>query len=399
MRINRRVRELKPSVTLVLNQKAKALKASGVSVVNLTAGEPDVPTPSHVCEKAMEAIRRGETRYTATSGIPELRRAIVQSAARTYGREYDAQEVIVSSGAKQALFNASLALLDEGDEAVIFSPYWVSYVEMVRLAGATPVVVTADGGNGFVPKPEQILKAVSDRTRLIFVNSPCNPTGAVFPRQMLDAVVQAALRHPDAVVLTDDIYEHFLFDGKKFLSVAMLKELPKEQLVIVNGVSKSYSMTGWRIGYALGPRKIIEAMDVIQSTSTSNPASISQWAALEALTGPQTAVESMRRTFQERRDRVYSRATGIPGLKCIKPDGAFYLFPDCSAFIGRKSAKGNPIRDDVELATYLLEEYGVAVVPGSAFGAPNHIRLSIGSAMPELDEGMTRMSKGLTSLR
>ncbi|MFH1017407.1 MAG: pyridoxal phosphate-dependent aminotransferase [Pseudomonadota bacterium] len=399
MRLNKRVSELKPAATLVLNQKAKALQASGVSIVNLTAGEPDFSTPPNVCEKAFDAIRRGETRYTATSGIPELRRAVAQRATGTYGREFGAQEVVVTSGAKQALFNASLALLDEGDEAVIFAPYWVSYAEMVRLAGANAVIVKTDRSSGFMPTPEQIRNAVSQRTRLIFLNSPCNPTGAVFPRPVLEAVAQAALQHPDVTVVTDDIYEHFLYDDREFLSVGMLKDLPKEQLLIVNGVSKSYSMTGWRLGWAVADRKIIEAMDTIQSTATSNAASVSQWAALEALTGPQTEVASRRRVFQERRDRIHDRMTKIPGLHVVKPAGAFYFFPECAAFVGSKTEKGSTIRDDVELATYLLENHGVAVVPGSAFGAPNHLRISIGASLPQLEEGIDRMSKGLTSLR
>jgi aspartate aminotransferase len=399
MRLNERISSLKPSVTLELNQKAKALQAAGRPVLNLTAGEPDFPTPERIRRAAVAAIERGETRYTATSGIVPLRDAILKGAADTYGRSYRRDEVIVTSGAKQALFNAAQVLLNDGDEAVIVAPYWISYIEMVRAAGAVARIVDAEEGTGFVPSAAEIERAFTPKTRLLMVNSPSNPTGAVFPPDLLREIALLVRKRPDVVVLTDDIYEKFLYDGAPFASVAMERDLPAEQLVIVNGVSKTYAMTGWRIGFALGPKSVVSAMDILQSASTSNAASPSQWAAVEALTGDQSDVETMRHTFEARRDAVHRMLSEIPGVTTFRPQGAFYLFPNVRRFLGRKDAGGKSVRDDVQLAEYLLEGHGVAVVPGSAFGRDGYLRVSFAASDEALRNGVQKLREGLLALR
>jgi aspartate aminotransferase len=392
------VGKLKPSPTLALNQKAKALQAAGKSVINLTAGEPDFPTPDRICKAAIEAISRRETRYTATSGIVELKDAILKTIEKKYGRKYGRQSVIVANGAKQALANLCLALLNPGDEAIIIAPYWVSYVDMVVAAGANPVVVKTSEEREFSPTADQIASAITKRTKLVFLNSPSNPTGGVYSEKLLRDLASIVKRHPDLVVVTDDIYDSFVFDGHPFFSIAHT-DLPENQLVVINGVSKTYAMTGWRIGYAIAPADLIGNMDMIQSNSTSNASSISQWAAVEALNGDQSDVFEMRKVFEQRRNEALVLLQKIDGLTCFKPKGAFYFFPNLNAFIGKKSPSGKEIQNDLDLGAYLLEECGVATVPGSGFGAEGFTRLSFAASLRDLENGIERMKLGLSHLK
>ena len=398
MQVNQRVSRLKPSSTLALNQKANALKASGKSVINLTVGEPDVPTPERICNAAIAAIQRGETKYTSSTGISPLKEAVIENIQKTYGRSYEKNEVMISAGAKQAIYNLCLATLNEGDEAIIFAPYWVSYVEMVRLAGAIPVIVNSSEENGFEPKRSDLEKAISSKTRILFLNSPCNPTGTVYSEETLKMIFEVVEREKQIVVATDDIYEKFLYDGIKFQSIASFPSFPKEQLVIVHGVSKSYSMTGWRIGYAIAPSSLISAMDVIQSNATSNPTSISQWAAVEALRGDQKEVEEMKAKFEQRRNRFYPELIRDSKARCLKPKGAFYFFPYVGNALSKLTPQRHKIEDDLTLSDYLLMDWGLATVPGSAFGAPGYLRISFAASETDLKEGVERFHSGLNAL-
>lgn len=399
MRLSKKIQTLQPSATLALNQKARAMKEAGKSIINLTTGEPDLITPERIRKAAIRAIDRGETKYTPTSGIAELKKAIVRKMDAEYGRKYALNQVIVSVGAKQSLFNVCLAILDPGDEAIVLAPYWTSYTEIVSFAGGKPVVVDCEERNGFCPEIGLIQKAVTNKTRAIFLNSPNNPTGAVLPRSLLCELAKFVANHPEICVVTDDIYERFLFGGRKFESIGMESALSPEQLVIVNGVSKTYAMTGWRIGYAVGPKHLIESMDALQSQSTSNPSSIAQWAAVEAMEGDQSDVAAMCRTFEDRRNRLLNWLKEIPGLSCQKPEGAFYVFPNLSAFVGKKTPKGATLGNDLDLAAYLLEESGVATVPGSVFGAEGFLRITYSAALADLEEGARRLARGLKELR
>ncbi|HLG18273.1 MAG TPA: pyridoxal phosphate-dependent aminotransferase [Bdellovibrionota bacterium] len=394
MKLSQRVERLRPSPTLALNQRAKALKAEGKSIVNLTIGEPDFPTPDRICSAAVKAIARRETRYTPTGGIPELKKAIAKTVSREYGRQYEASESIVSVGAKQSLFNLCCALLDEGSEAVVVAPYWVSYVDMVELAGGTARVLRTDEKEHFAPRISAMEQLINKRTRILFLNSPSNPTGVTYSRALLEDIVRLAKKWPDLAVVTDDIYGQLVFDGKAFVSIGMIPELPKEQLVIVSGVSKTYAMTGWRIGYALGDKKLISALENVQSQSTSGASSIAQWAALEAISGEQADVGQMKEEFEHRRNHIYERLCSIPDVTCEKPDGAFYFFPNIAKYLNSES-----IDSDDKLAAYLLDKYGLAVVPGSDFGSPGFLRLSFSASITELDEGLARFEKGLGSVR
>jgi len=399
MKLNPAVEQLKPSPTLALNQKAKALIASGKSVVNLTTGEPDFVTPKRICEAAKKAMEQGHTKYTPTSGIPELKRAILEYIFKEYGRTYSLQSVIVTSGAKQALFNLCFSLLNPGDEVIVFSPYWVSYTDMVELMQAKAIILSTQEENRFIPEFTQLENAINNKTRFLFLNSPSNPTGAVYPKDSLRKIADLIKKWPNVLVVTDDIYGKLVFDGFSFTSIAMFQDFPFNQLVIINGMSKSYSMTGWRIGYALGPEPLISAMDAVQSQSISCATSIAQWAALEAITGDQSDVIEMRDTFEKRRDFLYNKIGSIPDLTCFKPQGAFYIFPNVNSFLGKNTPRKQRIETDSELASYLLEEYGLASVPGCAFGSPGYLRLSFATSMNELEEGVERLKKGLSALQ
>ena len=396
MRANPRALSLAPSATLALNQKAKALAAQGRSIVNLTTGEPDFLTPERIRKAAVDAMERGETHYTAVRGILPLRQEIAKAASKTYGRSYAAANVIVSSGAKQCLYNLFFAMLRPGDEVVLFAPYWVSYSDIVTMNAGKAVVLSTELDRGFEPDLAKVEASLNGNTRAILLNSPCNPTGGVYSKAFFDGLAAILSRFPDVLVITDDIYGRLLYDGRAFESIGMHPAIDSERLVIVDGVSKTYAMTGWRLGWTLAPPAWIDLMDKIQSQTTSNPSSLSQWATLEALRGDGADVEEMRAAFEDRRDAM-GRALGEIGLPMLKPGGAFYFFPKIRDYLG-KSAEGFAVHDDVALCEYLLEQCGVAAVPGSAFGAPGFLRLSFASPEEELLEGARRLAEGLRRL-
>ncbi len=396
MRLSQRATRIKPSATLTINAKAKALKQKGVQVISFGVGEPDFDTPLHIQEAAMEAIRAGHTRYTAVSGINELKDAIVDTMQKDYGLTYRKDNVLVSCGGKHALYNLFQALLDPDDEVIIPAPYWVSYPDMVELTGAKSVEAPTREADGFKLRPEALEKVLTPKSRLLILNSPSNPTGAHYRSDELEALARIILRH-DLTVLSDDIYYRILFDGQEWVNMAMLSERLKERTFIANGVSKSYCMTGWRIGYLVGDAAVLSAASKIQSQSTSNPCSIAQWASVAALNGPQEDVEEMVTVFQERCRYVLKRLAEIPGVTCCRPDGAFYVFPNFSCTFG-KSIDGRIIKGSLDLADYLMEQANVAVVPGSAFGEDACLRFSYAISMEELSEGFDRISRAVAAL-
>ncbi|MCK4305492.1 MAG: pyridoxal phosphate-dependent aminotransferase [Candidatus Eisenbacteria sp.] len=386
----KRMERVKPSPTLAVSARAKEMAAKGIDVVNFSVGEPDFPTPTSVKDAGIRAIQEDFTHYTMAAGIPELREAICEKLLRDNGLAYKPSEVLVSTGAKQSLYNLSVALFEPGDEVLIPSPCWVSYEPQVVLAGANAVLIEAPAETGFRVSPKQIEQAITPKTKAIILNSPSNPTGGVYARQDLEAL-SAVLKRHGVLVIADEIYEKLVYDGFTFTSFPTVDAHWKEHCVVINGVSKSHAMTGWRIGYAAGPAEIIAAAGKIQGHSTSNPNSIAQKAALEAITGPQDAVETMRRAFEERRNLMLSLMEGIPKVTCSKPQGAFYLFPDWSHYIGRR-AGGHQLRTCVDLASYLLEDAHVAVVPGSGFGTTRgFLRFSYASSPERIREGMQRV--------
>ena len=396
-RLASRVRELKPSATLAINAKAKALRAKGIDIVNLSAGEPDFDTPAHIKAAAIKALEEGFTRYTPVPGIPELREAICARVKKDYHLDYAPEEVVVTCGAKQALFNLAQALFEPGDEVIILSPYWVSYPPIVELAGAKPVIVPASKENNFEPELSALEEALSPRTQGIFLNSPSNPTGFVYSTEFLEGVAALA-RKRDLIIVTDDIYDHLRFDGKGPENILTVAPDLRDQTVMVNGVSKTYAMTGWRIGWAVGPKDIIAAMARIQGQSTSNATSIAQKAALEALTGPQDCVAEMRESFKRRAALLYEELKKIPGLDLPRPQGTFYAFVDFSAYFGRKTPQGQVIKGSLEMGDYLLEEARVATVPGIAFGEDRFLRISFANAEEEILKGINRIKEALQKL-
>jgi aspartate aminotransferase len=384
---------VKPSPTMAITSKARELKAAGHDVIGLGAGEPDFDTPDNIKQAAIEAIKRGETKYTAVDGIPELKAAIVKKFARENGLDYKPSEVSVGSGGKQVLYNALLATLNPGDEVIVPSPYWVSYPDIVLLAGATPVIVETKLEDGFKLSPAALAAAITPRTKWVIFNSPSNPTGAAYTRDEIKALTQVLLKYEQIWVLSDDIYEHLVYDGFQFTTPAQVEPRLKSRTLTLNGVSKAYSMTGWRIGYGAGPEPLIKAMATLQSQSTSNPCSISQWAAVEALNGPQDFLEDWVKSFQERRDLVVSMLNQAKGLDCPKPEGAFYVYPSCAGAMGKTSAKGQKIRSDEDFATALLQEEGVAVVHGAAFGLSPFFRISYATGAAALAEACRRIQR------
>lgn len=384
----RRVKKVKPSPTLAITAKAKAMRAQGIDVVNFAAGEPDFDTPEPIKEAAIKALREGFTKYTPSSGIPELKEAICEKLQRDNDLHYTPQEVIVTCGGKQALYNAFMAILDEGDEVIIPAPYWVSYPAMALLAGAEPVIVQTEEAEGFKLDPDALRKAITPRTKAIVLNSPSNPAGTAYSKGELEALAQVVLEH-DLWIISDEVYEKIVFDGFRHCSIASLGEEVKARTIVVNALSKTYSMTGWRMGFAAGPKEVIAAMDVIQSQSTSNPTSFAQKGALAALRGPQDFVLDLQREYQRRRDLLYDLLCSIPGVTCYKPQGAFYLFPNFAPYIGER------FKDDAELCAFLLEEAHVATVPGSEFGKPGYLRLSFPLPPETLKEGAERIRRAL----
>jgi len=399
MRLAKRLDAVKPSPTLAITAKAKELKAKGIDVVGFGAGEPDFDTPKAIKQAAVQALDEGFTKYTPTNGIPELREAIAKRIAQQHGISYKATEVLVSVGGKHALYTLFQALLNPGDEVVIFAPYWVSYADMVRLAEGVPVIVHTRHEAGFEPSREDIEKAVGPRTRAVIVNSPSNPTGAVFGRATLQHVI-SAVKGKDILVVSDDIYDRLVYKGR-FENVLTVDPTLHAQVALVNGVSKTYSMTGWRIGWTAGPQPLISAMQKLQDNSTSNPTSIAQKGALAALTLPlDEEVERMRKIFDERRTHIVGRLNAIPGVSCFDPGGAFYAFPFVGKLLEKRlPGQKDPIGTDERFVAHLLDEHKVAAVPGSAFGAPGYLRLSFAISLEQIDKGIDRiaaMAKSLT---
>lgn len=391
-----RMKLIKPSPTLAVNAKAKAMKAAGADILNFSVGEPDFDTPAHVCAAGKNAIDEGFTRYTAVPGIPELREAIVARYAADRGWHYEADQVQVCCGGKHGLYNMAQALFGPGDEVLIPTPYWVSYPPIVLLAGATPVFVPLDENENFDLTAENLSRCVTDKTRGIILNSPSNPTGAIFSAKALEKVAQMALER-GWVVISDDIYDTIVYEEVQVPHILDIEPKMKDQTIILNGVSKSFAMTGWRIGYSLGPKHVIAAMNKIQSQSTSNPASISQKAALAAVAGPQDFPGMMKQSFLPRREFIVGQLTAIEGISCVNPAGAFYVFPNFSAYYGKKF-NGKVIAGSVEMSEYLLEESFMATVPGAAFGADEFVRFSFATSMDAIEEGMRRLKEALGKL-
>lgn len=383
--LSQRACQLKPSATLAISAKEKELKSQGVNVVGFGAGEPDFPTPAHIREAAKQSLDRGETFYTPVGGTAELKSAVAMRFFEDYGLEYKPEEILVSCGAKHSLYNIFQAILDPGDEVVVFAPFWVSYPEMIALAGGLPVIVPTQEDDAFVPDPERVKSAITSRTKALLVNSPSNPTGAVYPRAVLHKLAALADEH-DLMVISDEIYDKLIYDGLEFTPIAAIPGM-KDRSILVNGVSKSYAMTGLRIGYLASTRReLVKAATDIQSQSTSNPCNTAQAAAVEALTGPQGEVRRMREIFERRRDLMLAQINSIPELSVVKPTGAFYAFVNTSLLSGR-----NTIADSTDVANYLLERHHVACVPGGPFGSNNHIRLSFATSDEMILEGMNRI--------
>jgi len=390
---------IKPSPTVAMTARAKAMRAEGRDVIALSAGEPDFDTPGHVKAAARAAMDRGETKYTAPEGIPELRAAIADKFGRENGLDYAPDQVIVTTGGKQAIFNALLATLDPGDEVIVPAPYWVSYPDIVRLTGATPVIVPAGIETGFRMTPAQLGAAITPRTKWLILNSPSNPSGAGYGAAELRALAEVLLAHPHIWVLADDMYEHIVYPPFAFRTIAEVEPRLVERTLTVNGVSKAYAMTGWRIGYAAGPRALIRAMVAIQSQSTSNAASICQWAAVAALTGPQDYVAEARVAFQRRRDLVVGLLNDMPGVDCPTPEGAFYVYPSIAGLIGATTPAGQRIGSDTDFAEALLEAEGVALVAGAAFGMSPNFRISYAADDETLAEACARIRRFTEGLR
>ncbi|NPA24515.1 MAG: pyridoxal phosphate-dependent aminotransferase [Deltaproteobacteria bacterium] len=391
-----RVQQIKPSPTLAITAKAKALQAEGIDVVNFGAGEPDFDTPDNIKEAAIKAIREGFTKYTAAPGIPELKQAICAKLKRENDLDYAENQIIVSCGGKHSFYNLAQALLDPGDEVVIPAPYWVSYPPMVSLAGGVPVIIEAGQEQGFKITPAQLESAITPKTRAVVINSPSNPTGAAYTLDELKALAEIAVSK-DILIISDEIYEHIIYDGFEQFSPAQIGPEVKERCVILNGVSKSYSMTGWRIGFTAGPAELIAAMTKIQSQSTSNPTSISQKAAIEAYNGPQDYVRNVLKHFDERRRYIVKALNEIPGIACANPQGAFYAFPGVSGLIGKKCG-GKEIDSSLTLCEMLLDEVKIAVVPGEAFGAPGYMRLSYATSLENIKKGVGRLAEFVEKL-
>jgi len=392
LNLSNRVNAIKPSPTLAVTNRAAELKAAGNDIIGLGAGEPDFDTPQHIKAAAIEAINAGMTKYTAVDGTPALKRAIIDKFQRDNGLEYAANQILVSSGGKQSFFNLALALLNEGDEVVIPAPYWVSYPDMVIVADGTPVIVTTSQEQRFKITPAQLDAAMTDKTRLVVLNSPSNPTGVAYELDELSALAEVLRKYPNALIATDDMYEHIRFNDKPFVNILNAAPDLYDRTIVLNGVSKAYSMTGWRIGYAAGPAKLIGAMKKVQSQSTSNPCSIAQAAAVAALNGGMECVNEMVVAFKQRHEFVVNALNQIPGVECIPADGTFYAFP---CFQGVIDASDR-FADDIALAEFLLTDAGVALVPGSAFGAPGNMRLSFATSMSILEDAIARIAKALS---
>ncbi|MGB6935984.1 MAG: pyridoxal phosphate-dependent aminotransferase [Xanthobacteraceae bacterium] len=394
------IMRIKPSATNAVTDKARALKAAGRDVIGLGAGEPDFDTPENIKEAAIKAIRDGKAaKYTAVDGIAELKAAVSKKFKRENALDYKLSEIIIGTGGKQVLYNALIATLNPGDEVIIPAPYWVSYPDMVLLAGGTPVEVVTTMKSGFKMQPEDLERAITPKTKWIIFNSPSNPTGAAYTRDELKAVTDVLVRYPHVHVMSDDMYEHLVYDNFKFYSPAQLEPRLYERTLTVNGTSKAYCMTGWRIGYAGGPEQLIKTMAMIQSQSTSNPTAVAQWAAVEALNGPQDFIPKHNKIFKERRNLCVSMLNQASGLQCPKPEGAFYVYPSCAGTMGKTAPSGKKLETDEDFVTELLESEGVAVVQGTPFGVGPAFRISYATATSALEEACTRIQRFCGNLR
>jgi aspartate aminotransferase len=390
---------IKPSPTIAVSTKAAELQAAGKNIISLGMGEPDFDTPINIKKAAIDAINAGETKYTAVDGTKKLKQAIVDKFLRENGLSYKISEISVSTGAKQVIYNAFLATLNQGDEVIIPAPYWVSYPDMVLLGGGVPVILPSTSENNFKIAPNDLAKKITPKTKWLILNSPSNPTGACYSKAELKALADVLLQHPQVHILSDDIYEHLIFDNLEFATIASVEPKLKDRTLVVNGVSKSYAMTGWRIGYGAGSEKLIKAMSVIQSQSTSCPSSIGQAAAVEALNGTQEFIKPNAKLFQDRRDLVVSMLNSIDGINCNTPNGAFYVFPACSGLYGKQTPQGLTINNDNDFATYLLEHALVAVVPGIAFGCEGFFRISYAASEAFLKDAMQRIINACNQLQ
>jgi aspartate aminotransferase len=393
------LKRIKPSATIAVSDKARVLKEAGRNVIGLGAGEPDFDTPDNIKQAAITAIQAGKTKYTAVDGIPELKNAIVAKFKRENGLSYKTSQITVGTGGKQVLYNALMATLNPGDEVIIPAPYWVSYPEMVALAGGEPVPVICPAAEGFKLQAAALAKAITPKTKWLILNSPSNPTGAAYTRAELKALTDVLMKHPHVWVMSDDMYEHLVYDAFEFTTPAQVEPGLFDRTLTVNGVSKAYCMTGWRIGYAGGPEALIKAIATIQSQSTSNPSSIAQWAAVEALNGPQDFIAANNKVFKERRDLVVAMLNQANGITCPRPEGAFYVYPSCAGTIGKTTPSGKKLATDEDFVTELLEAEGVAVVHGSAFGLGPAFRISYATKTSDLEEACRRIQRFCASLK
>jgi len=389
--VSNNLKRIKPSPTIAVTSKARELKAAGKDVISLGAGEPDFDTPDNIKQAAIKAINEGDTKYTAVDGTPLLKDAIIKKFKRENNLDYQTDQITVGAGGKHVIYNAMMATLNEGDEVIVPAPYWVSYPDIVLLAGGNPIILRCSEKQEFKINPSELEKLITTKTKWIILNSPSNPTGACYTESDIREISKVLLKHPHVYILSDDIYEHVTYEGFKFFTIAQI-DLLKERVLTMNGVSKAYSMTGWRIGYAAGPKEIIKAIAKIQSQSTTNPSSISQAAAVEALNGKQDFIKERSNSFKDRRDFVVSALNKIEGIECLNPDGAFYVFPSCKGLIGKKDGKGKILKTDTDFVQSLLENSGVAVVQGSAFGLEGFFRISYATSMENLKKALEKIS-------
>ena len=396
--ISDNLKKIKPSPTIVVTQKARELKASGKEVIGLGAGEPDFDTPENIKQAAISAINSGDTKYTAVDGTPALKEAIVKKFKKENNLDYQVDQITVGAGGKHVIYNAMMATLNKGDEVIIPAPYWVSYPDVVLLAGAKPVIIECSEDQGFKLNPKDLENSITNKTKWLILNSPSNPTGASYSENEIKKLAEVLKKNSHVHILSDDIYEHISYEGFKFFTIAQIPEL-KERVLTMNGVSKSYAMTGWRIGYAAGSKEIIKAIAKIQSQSTSNPSSVSQAAAVEALNGTQNFISERSKAFQERRDFVVSELNKIDGINCLKPEGAFYVFPSCKDLLGKKDNKGNVLETDNDFVQSMLENVGVAVIQGSAFGLDGFFRISYATSMENLKKALIKISDFCKSIK
>ena len=385
--VSNSLKRIKPSPTMAVTSKAREMRAAGKDIIGLGAGEPDFDTPDNIKEAAIEAIKKGDTKYTAVDGTPALKKAVQNKFSRENGLAYDLDQITVGTGGKQVLYNAFMATINKGDEVIIPAPYWVSYPDIILLAGGKPKIVKCEEKENFKLTPKKLEKAISKKTKWIILNSPSNPTGSAYTKKEIEELSKVLIKYKNVYILSDDIYEHITYDNFKFFTIAQIKSL-KDRTLTMNGVSKSYSMTGWRIGYAAGPKEIIKAIAKIQSQSTSNPTSISQAAAVEALNGTQDFIQERANSFKERRDFVVNSLNDINGLSCLRPEGAFYVFPSCKKLLNKKTK----LKNDKDFVEKLLEYSNVAVVPGSAFGLEGYFRISYATSMENLKIALERIS-------